>query len=437
MLRVELITTGEELLSGQITDTNATWISVLLGENGLMVGRRTTIGDRIESLVACFQERSAHADVIIVNGGLGPTSDDLSAQAAALALGEEVVLFNDWVEVLQKRFVKLGREMSPANLKQATLPRSAEILDNPVGTACGFVIRLNGCLLYFTPGVPSEMKPMMKNVILPHLRSRLEITFRAVLKRLHCMGMAEAHLGALLETIELPEGIHFGFRAKRPTVEIKIMGLGRDMAVLGKQIEVVAVKVRELLGDIIVFEDDHTLATAIQELMISAGGTLSLAESCTGGLIASMLVAVPGSSAYLDRAAVTYSNQAKSDMLGVDLALIEAKGAVSLEVAREMARGIRRRSGTSHSLAVSGVAGPGGGTPDKPVGTVAFALDCPEGTFSLMVQGPPWGRDAIRTASAGLALDMLRRQLTRHQVFPNYDFTKIVAKEFQKAEPSR
>lgn len=166
---VEMITTGEEVLSGQITDTNATWISQQFVDIGITPSRRTTVGDRLEDLVSCFQERSKHADVIIVNGGLGPTSDDMSARAAALAADQPLVQFQEWVDALERKFADLARDMPASNLKQAMLPQHAEIINNPVGTACGFVMKLNRALLFFTPGVPHEMKRMMTAEIMPHI----------------------------------------------------------------------------------------------------------------------------------------------------------------------------------------------------------------------------------------------------------------------------
>ncbi len=376
----------------------------------------------MSDLVSCFRERSKFSDVIIVNGGLGPTSDDLSAQAAAQAADLPLVEFPEWVAVLEQKFKRMAREMPASNLKQAMLPQSAEILDNPVGTACGFVLKLNRALLYFTPGVPHEMKRMMKSQVMPHIRKTLHLENTSTLKRLHCFGVSEARLGALLDAIHLPEGVKLGYRAHLPTIEIKIMASGPNAKTLESLKEAAAASVRSLIGDNLCFEDDHSLATHIQSLMIKRGFTLSTAESCTGGMTMSQLVDVAGSSAYIERGFITYTNEAKMEMLGVPRELIDSHGAVSLEVARAMAQGAREKSGSSHALFVSGVAGPGGGTEEKPVGTVAFSLATPTGSWSQVIRAPQWGRAAIRKISSAVMLDMLRRHLEDRPVFGEYDY---------------
>lgn len=425
-MKVELITTGEEVLSGQITDTNASWLSDLLGRNGLAIHRRTTVGDRLEDLVSCFRERARAADIIIVNGGLGPTSDDLSAQAAALALDEPLVEFGSWVEVLKTRYGKLGRVLSDSNRKQALLPRSATIIDNPVGTACGFSIDLHGAMLLFTPGVPHELKRMIRNEILPLLTKKFQSGGAALLQRLHCFGMPEAHLNDLLRPIPLPAGVSLGFRAHLPVIEIKIMGRDTPAGRIRRDMDAVAEAVRAVLGAVIVFEGDSSLEAEVQAIMIQKGYNLALAESCTGGLLSGRLVDVAGSSAYLQGAYVTYSNHAKSEMVGVLPKLIAQHGAVSSQVARAMAEGAKKRIETSHGLAITGVAGPGGGTPQKPVGTVAFALATPAGVYSQMVAMPDLGRRNIRLISAVLALDMLRRHLLGLEVLGSFEFIKTL-----------
>ena len=420
-MKVEIITTGEEVLSGQILDTNASWLSEILQQAGLPVTRRTTLGDRREDLVQGLLERSKVADLIIVNGGLGPTVDDLSAEVAGLALAEPLLRFEAWVKVLEERFAKMGRTMSPSNLKQALLPRSAEIIDNPVGTACGFVIRLNGAELYFTPGVPHELKRMIRGEILPRILKQSGIRTHSLLKRLHTFGLAESHVGELLQTIELPSGLSLGFRTHIPSIEVKIMGRGPALSALEAQMEAAVAAVRGVLGEWVFCEDDYGLACQIQALMVSKGHRLALAESCTGGMISEQLVSVADSSQYFERGYVTYSNAAKIEMLAVPAELIKAHGAVSLQVARAMACGARTHAPVSHALAVTGLAGPGGGTAEKPVGTVGFALATAEGVVSQVLVLPDWGRTRIRLLAAAIALDMLRRHLTGLPVCATYD----------------
>ncbi len=431
-MNVEIITTGEEVLSGQIVDTNAAWLSQFFEERGVTVARRVTVGDRLDDLAACFRERSRFADVIVVNGGLGPTSDDMSAEAAARALDEPLVEFPQWIEVLEAKYRAMSREMAPANRKQAQLPRSATLIDNPVGTACGFSIKLEDCVLYFTPGVPSEFKKMIRDQVFPNMRERFRLDGVSLLKRLHCFGVAESRLANTLQPLAMPPGVALGFRAHLPTIEIKVMGRGSDGEALQRGVDQVAQAIRDQLGENLVFEDDRSIERDIQEAMIARGYTLALAESCTGGMVSAQLVDIPGSSAYLDRAYVTYSNRAKTEMIGVPAEVIEEKGAVSLETAQAMARGAQRAAGVSHALAITGVAGPGGGTPDKPVGTVGFALAALDELHAQIIRLPPWGRGNIRRISAMAALDMLRRWLNDLPVFGRFDLSKIVQSEVAK-----
>ena len=433
---VEIITTGEEVLSGQINDTNATWLCQLLGGEGMAVARRTTVGDRMEDLVDCFRARARIADVIIVNGGLGPTVDDLSAEAAAKALGEPLATFPKWVEILEKRFAAMNRPMPPGNLKQARLPRSAQVIDNPVGTACGFEIELEKAVVYFTPGVPSEMKPMMHQQILPLMKRRFGVRLHSLLKRFHCFGISESRLDTLLQPVVLPPCVKIGFRAHAPTLEVKIMGSGEDERGLREHMGIVIEAVRARLGENLIVEDDEGLEDYLREKMVVGGYTLALAESCTGGLVAAQLVNSAGSSAYLERGFITYSNRAKAEVLGVSDALIQRCGAVSLEVAREMALGAVRSAGTSHALSVSGIAGPEGGSTEKPVGTVAFGLATPHEVFSQVVLFPQWGRKMIRMMAATAALDMLRRYLAGLSVFGSYDLARTLNIESLTREDS-
>ncbi|CAM2066945.1 CinA-like protein [Sulfidibacter corallicola] len=425
-MRVEIMTTGEEVLSGQIVDSNAAWISQILSDQGLETARCYTIGDRLEELTEVMDQRAREADLIIVNGGLGPTDDDFSAQAAARALGEPLVEFSEWVEALRHKFTRSGRELTARNLKQAMLPRSATMLDNPRGTACGFVIRLHRAWLYFTPGPPNEMRKMMRDEVMPHLRAHADLPPSAFIKKMTCFGLGESRINDLVAEIPLPEGTRLGFRAHFPYTEIKIMGFGDETRA---RVDQVAEGMRGVLGANLLFEDDQSLAGCIQEAMIDRGLSLALAESCTGGMVAASLVEVPGSSAYFHRGYVTYTNASKVDMIGVPNALIESHGAVSLEVAREMALGAQKHAGTSHAVAISGIAGPDGGTDSKPVGTVAFALAHPQGHHACVMALPNWGRAKIRLGATTIALDMLRRHLLGKPVYPSYDYAKVTRSE--------
>jgi len=415
-MRIEFISTGDEVLQGQILDTNAAWVAAQLFDNGLGLTRKVTLGDELAELSAAFQERSQVADVIIVNGGLGPTSDDLSAAAAAAALGEPLELFSAWLDEIERKYVARGRAMPDSNRKQAMLPRSARILDNPIGTACGFVIRLNKARLYFTPGVPSEFKRMFNEQILPEL---IDAKAEVVLCRLHTFGLSESGISDRIGRIDLPASVVVGYRSAMPTIEVKLRVQGQAAAETLAQAEQ---QVAGLLGDNLFCRGALSMAEVIQQRMLAEEQTLALAESCTGGMVASQLVAVAGSSGYLERGFVTYSNEAKTEMLGVPPGMIATHGAVSEEVVRAMAEGALAHSRADLALAVSGIAGPGGGTVDKPVGTVAFALASRQCCCSQLILLPDRGRSAIRTLSSMLLLDMLRRHLTGLPVLGDYEF---------------
>lgn len=428
-MMAEVITTGEEVLSGQIIDSNGAWLGQWLAEHGLQLNRRITVGDRMEDLVTALKQRGEQADVLIVNGGLGPTLDDLSAQAAAEAVGEPLVEFPEWVEAMKQRFARMDRPMPPRNLKQAMLPQSAEIIDNPHGTACGFMMTIGKATVFFTPGPPNELKPMMCNQVAPRLRERFSLPPQNYLKKINSFGLTEATVDELVNDLPAPNGVQLGFRAHFPFIETKIMAWGVQSDGFAAETSAFAEAIRERLGEFRSYEDARNLAGKLVAVMSQAGHTLALAESCTGGMIASQLVDVPGSSAVLTYGMVTYSNQAKQDLLKVPTQVLEDHGAVSLECARAMAQGARARAGTSHALAVTGIAGPGGGTEEKPVGTVGFALATPEATHTQVLKLPNWGRNRVRRISATLSLDMLRRHLEGIPIFGSFSFMKCMAKD--------
>ena len=420
-MKLEMICTGEEVLSGQIVDTNAAWFANLMMEHGIEVQRRVTVGDRMEDLVAAFQERSLHADVILVNGGLGPTSDDLSAEAMAQAKGEPLVENKAWREHLEQWFSQNNRVMSANNLKQAWLPQSAIMVDNPVGTACGFRVKLNRAWLYFTPGVPFELKHMVREQFLPFVKEEFGINANVALEKILTFGHGESLLASKLEPLTIPDGITLGYRSSMPHIEIKLFARG-DAAI--KQLPQVTAAVKAALGASVVAENKATLAEEIHSRLYQSGKTLSAAESCTGGLITSQLVAFPGSSSYLQQGLVTYSNESKVKVLGVKPQTLDDFGAVSIPVVEEMAKGARELLDSDYALATSGIAGPDGGTEEKPVGTVAIALATRNAVYSQMVKISGRSRELVRSLSAAVAYDMLRRELNDEAVIVDYSSIK-------------
>ncbi|WOT05110.1 CinA family nicotinamide mononucleotide deamidase-related protein [Shewanella youngdeokensis] len=416
-MKLEMICTGEEVLAGQIVDTNAAWFSNTLMEQGVECQRRTTVGDRLEDLVAVFKERSTEADVILVNGGLGPTSDDLSTEAMALAKGEDLVENSLWRNRLESWFTRNGRVMAESNLKQALLPESAIMIDNPVGTACGFAVKLNRAWLFFTPGVPFEFKQMVKEQFIPFINERFEIAGDVSLRKYLTLGQGESSLADALEAIVLPEGLTIGYRTSMPHIEIKLFARGLSAI---SEMDNIEKQIRFLLGTAIVADNKKTLAEEIHGLLLGSGSSLSVAESCTGGMIASQLVAFAGSSSYFHQGLITYCNESKVKVLGVKAETLDYHGAVSIETVEEMANGARAILDSDYALATSGIAGPTGGTDNKPVGTVAIALATKGGVYSQMIKLPRRSRDLVRSLSTAVAFDMLRRALLGEAVIIDY-----------------
>ncbi|WP_192021741.1 CinA family nicotinamide mononucleotide deamidase-related protein [Shewanella sp. WPAGA9] len=416
-MKLEMICTGEEVLSGQIIDTNAAWVANTLMELGIETHYRITVGDRLEDLRDAFIERSHHADVIIVNGGLGPTSDDMSAEAMALAKGESLIENEEWRDRLISWFSKNNRQMAKSNLKQALLPESAVMVDNPVGTACGFRVKLNKAWLFFTPGVPFELRHMIKEQFIPFIKSEFGISENTALKKLLTIGHGESSLADNLSELTLPAGITLGYRSSMPHIEIKIFARG-DKAI--NQLAEVTKAIKSILGIAIVAEDRPTLAAEIHHRLFQSGFSLSLAESCTGGMLTSQLIDFPGSSSYLHHGLVTYSNESKVKVLGVNPQILDDHGAVSIATVEAMARGAREILDSDFALSTSGIAGPDGGTEDKPVGTVAIALATKHVVYSQMVKIPNRSRQLVRSLSAAIAYDMLRRALLGEAVIVDY-----------------
>lgn len=426
-MRIELICTGDELLCGDITDTNASWLATQLTDKGLKLSYKTTVADDMDELVDVFITRSQKADFIVVNGGLGPTIDDLSAQAAAKALDEPVVMFDAWVKQMEQKFAAMNRKMLVSNLKQAQLPKSAEIIDNPVGTACGFKILLNGCTIVFTPGVPREFKPMVTAQIMPLLQANQ--THERSIKRYLCFGIGESALAHQINELDVPYGVEFGYRAAMPFVELKLFSDGAE--VKGEELDKVIAELEGMIAPYTVVKDGNSLSLLVHQLLVNKAEQVAAdenrefkfgtVESCTGGMVASQLVHYSGSSAYLNRSLVTYSNEAKQQLANVGTQTLETYGAVSTQTAEQMAQGAVDKWGLDVAVSITGVAGPGGGSDEKPVGTVGFALATTTDCFSQLLYLPNRGRTAVRETAAAIALDMVRRYALGLDVISEYD----------------
>lgn len=407
-MKLEMICTGEEVLSGQIVDTNAAWFADTMMNHGIELQLRTTVGDRMDDLVNLFIERSKHADVILVNGGLGPTTDDLSAEALARALGEDLVEDKDWHRHLLELFTKIDRKIPDNMLKQCLMPVSAIRVNNSEGTAPGFRAKLNKAWLFFTPGVPIEFKAMVEKEFIPFIEETYHPAQATRLHKLLTLGHGESFLAEKLDKMSIPEGITLGYRPSAPHVEIKLFARG-DRAI--KQLPEFIKAVKNTLGTAVVTENCPSIAQAVHGMLLEKKLSLSIAESCTGGMLTSQLVEFAGSSAYLHQGLVTYSNQAKQKVLGVSAEILERFGAVSMETAKAMALNVRALSDSDYALATTGIAGPDGGSDDKPVGTVCIALASRNTCWVQTIQLKNRSRTIVRVMSCAVALDMLRRAI--------------------------
>lgn len=402
MPRFDVISQGEELLSGSTVDTNAAWICQELAQVGLEPGRITVVGDALDAIRTALAEAAARVSVVVCTGGLGPTSDDLTSEAAADAFEQEVASNLEALAQIEERYRFRNRQMPPTNRKQAVLPVRATVLENRLGTAPGFRMEEAGTILYFLPGVPFEMKAMLADHVLPDLRARFALPPRRTVL-IRCMGLPESVVAQKMDNFERP-GVLVGYRANMPEVHVKLhLAPELDPAPL-------VVEVRERLGNAIFGVDSGPLAEVVGQHLRARGETVATAESCTAGHIAAALGAVPGASDYLLGGAIVYSNAEKVRQCGVEPAEIAAFGAVSEAVARALAEGIRDRVGSTWALAATGIAGPGGGTPEKPVGTVHIALAGPFGTTHARIH-LPFERPRVLTITVGAALDLLRRAI--------------------------
>jgi len=409
----EILSTGDEIRTGALIDSNSAYIAERIEMSGIPVLRHTTVGDDLSQLVAVLKEIGSRADIAVVTGGLGPTKDDLTAEAAAEAAGVKCELDQTALVMIEDFFHKFERPMSASNRKQAFLPRGARRLDNTIGTAPGFLLKIARCHFFFLPGVPAEMKKMLSKEVLPQIMdfNSSHRTF-CLVRTLSTFGLPESATGERLAdlTNRFPE-IKLGLRAKFPEIHVRLYAYGLQKDRMESMLEDASVWVSKQLGKKVISFDGHNMETVVGALLSQANATLAVAESCTGGLIAHRLTNVPGSSNYFLLSSVTYANQAKSDVLDVSSDTIGQYGAVSEETAKEMAEGVRRLAGAEFGLSTSGVAGPDGGTKEKPVGTVCIALAFPEGVKARTYRYAFGSRAMHKMIFAQAAMDLLRRKL--------------------------
>ncbi len=421
-MRVELLCTGDELVTGLITDTNSPWFEARLFELGVKVERILLVGDVRPDITQALLEVASRADVALVSGGLGPTMDDFTLECAAAAAGRSLVEEPRALEWLRERYAKRNIPISAGALRMARVPQGAEVVRNPVGSAPLVIFRLGRCRLFFVPGVPREYKALAEGEVLPRIRAALETdperVYRAF-RLLKTVGIPESQLDAKVAPLvpQHPQVV-FGFRTHAPENHLKLMATASTQAEADAALAAAEAASRQVLGTAVFGVDDEEYAPVLAKLLTQAGATLATAESCTGGLIAQQLTAVSGSSAFFIGGAVSYSEKMKMAWVGVPAEVLARHTAVSRETAVAMAEGVRAACGTTYGLSVTGYAGPTGGTPEDPVGTVYCALAA-EGRpthcerFSLMGD-----RDRVRLFAATSALELLRQRLLARPSVP-------------------
>jgi nicotinamide-nucleotide amidase len=423
-MRIEIICTGDEVLTGKIVNTNFSYMAQKLEDFGLSVSWGSTVGDDREELLAAFRLSGERADAVIVNGGLGPTVDDLSQEIAARAAGVELVLNEDWLQRMEDFFRRRNRVMSDNNRKQAMLPSTAEILDNPIGTACGFALDIGKARFFFTPGVPRELRRMLEEQIIPRLLARSGVATTIHLKRFHSYGLGESHVDQLLTGVEelVPDGsVKLGFRTHYPQIETKLTVRGADMDEIHRKLAPIAEEVRRRLGNFILGEDDQTLEGVVLAALAARAGSLAVVETFTAGQISARIAHLPGAEKVFRRSLVARDPAEIAAALGLDGALIS--GEISRELAERVAQAARQETGASHALAVLIEVDDG---PDRIDfgGSIHLAIAGPERAESRRsrIYG---GRDWVRLGAVELGLDCLRRYLHGLPVTERTDFERV------------
>lgn len=413
----EIIIIGNELISGRTRDLNGWYASGCLLSCGLEVSGITTVGDNYDTLSSVLRAAVKRSHFIIVTGGLGPTEDDLTTRIVSRALDRPLFLDQAVLDHLKSKTKKLGLRWSPSLENLAWLPRGAKMLD-PEGEVCGFSLSEGDSLLYFLPGVPEQTREMMNRFVIPDILQRYRPATVPRHRVLKVYGLIESYIADVFKGLsdELT-GVMFGFYPSFPENHITITVRGKKDEDIERELDRTEQKIRGLLGPYIFASDDKTMEAIVGDLLKERKMTISVAESCTGGLIGHRLTSIPGSSLYFERGIIVYSNRSKVEMLGVNKQTIDSCGAVSDQAVREMAEGIKKTAKTDMGLAVTGIAGPSGGAEDKPVGTVFIGLSV-DGKILSGQYCFSGERDKVKLTTSEMALDWVRRYLNGHPFIP-------------------
>lgn len=411
--KAELLTIGDEILYGQINDTNSQWMSQELDQVGIRVVRKTTVGDNREDILNAFKEAESRAQIVLITGGLGPTNDDLTKPLLAEYFNCGLEMDQEALEEVTAFFNSKGREITPINEKQAELPTCAEKITNALGTAPGMWLERNGCVFVSMPGVPYEMKRMMTKIIIPRLQEHFhtDVIYHKLVKTI---GKGESWLADEIKEWEeaLPEHIKLAYLPSLGQVKLRLTAVGPSMDDLKQQVEDQITSLKKYAWKYIYGYDKDEIQAVVGEILIENDLTISLAESCTGGYVSHLITSTPGSSAYYNGSVVPYQNEMKDNILRVQQETLQKFGAVSEETVIEMANGVRKLFNSSIGVATSGIAGPGGGTPEKPVGTVWIAYADGNQTIARKLQ--LWkDRDVNIKATAVAVLNLIRITLSK------------------------
>lgn len=408
-MKAEIIIIGDEILNGTTLDTNSQFIARELESLNIEVVQRSTVKDRKEAIAQALYNAEKRADLIITTGGLGPTKDDITKKTICEYLGEEMVMNQDVLEHVKGYFSKKGREMLDVNKLQALVPASAEILHNALGTAPGTWTEKDGKVFISMPGVPYEMKYIVRHGLIPKLKTQLDGQ-KIIHRYLHTVGVGESSIAEQIAAIEndLPEFIRLAYLPSPGVVKLRLTGAGTDADSILKEMILFENRIKSVLKNVVFGKGEDTLSSVIGDVLKERHQTIGTAESCTSGYISQLITQTPGSSAYFEGGLVTYSYSLKEKLLGVRQSTLAEHGAVSEETILEMAKGGLLNLGSDYIIATSGIAGPGGGLPNKPVGTVWIAVGSKDNIVSKKFE---FGSDRARNIhlSGVMALDMLRR----------------------------
>ncbi len=418
-MNAEIIAVGTELTLGLTIETNSAWLSRKLAEIGIEVAGHRTVPDELGLIRESLDRAAGRADVVLISGGLGPTEDDLTRQALAEAMGVSLVLHEQFVQQIRDFFRRRGRQMPERNKIQAMFPTGSVPISNTCGTAPGIRAELRGAMIFAMPGVPGEMKAMFERDVLSALvaanADRADAAGVILTLRLQCYGTGESNIAEqITDLMQRGRNPMVGTAAQETIIGVRLCARGRTRQEARAILDEAAAEVRRRLGTLVFGEEDETLAHAVAKLLSDTGKTVATAESCTGGLIAKSLTDIPGSSRYFIDGVVTYSNEAKVRLLGVPAEMIARRGAVSDAVAETMAVNCRSHSGSDFAIGVTGIAGPEGGTADKPVGLVYVALADRDGCHTEAFWfGEHLTREAVRDRACKAALNALRLRLLK------------------------